>query len=325
MECLNGLKLYMEAESLDTKKTQLDTTSWKLECVTNIPHQTNGSDCRVLFCNKYAEYVFRQAQINFQQKDMPYFRRQMVYEILTKKLQKFPTPTEMRNTKIAIIVREMYENHRSSLKIVPEKREVKRKTKDKEANIKSEEVANKTCLKKGNTQCSESLEIARHHGVHPALSGLPVEKIKSLIKNGMKGPDFEFWFSEMSAEKKSLAKRIKRARFEFLDEESLVMDAKAKTVNRQRMNLKVVLLIMNMIPLNNSKFLKFSYFQYGCMDGDKLRILFMMHAVYLKSVSPLAQRGFVSRQPANQLNHSKISQAVVEQEMTNNPSNSRSN
>ena len=61
------------------------------------------------------------------------------------------------------------------------------------------------------------------------------------------------------------------------------------------------------------------------MDRDKFRILFRMHAVFLKSVSPLAQRGFVSRQPANQLNHSKISQAVVEQEMTNNPSNSRSN
>ena len=57
LECLNGLKLYMEAESLDKKKTQLDTTSWKLECVTNIPQQANGSDCRVLFCNKYAEYA----------------------------------------------------------------------------------------------------------------------------------------------------------------------------------------------------------------------------------------------------------------------------
>ena len=47
LELLIRLKGFMEAESLDKKKTQLDTSSWKLECVTNISQQTNGSDCGV--------------------------------------------------------------------------------------------------------------------------------------------------------------------------------------------------------------------------------------------------------------------------------------
>ena len=49
------------------------------------------------FSEKYAGNVSRQAQFNFQQRDMPYFRRQMVNEILTKKLLKPLTiPTEIQ-------------------------------------------------------------------------------------------------------------------------------------------------------------------------------------------------------------------------------------
>ncbi|KZS04002.1 sentrin-specific protease isoform X1 [Daphnia magna] len=85
LDCLNGLKRYMEAESIDKKKTTLDTTNWKLECVENIPQQMNGSDCGMFTC-KYAEYLSRKAKITFAQKDMPYFRKRMVYEIITQKL-----------------------------------------------------------------------------------------------------------------------------------------------------------------------------------------------------------------------------------------------
>ena len=57
--------IYMEAESLDKKKTQLDTSSWKLECVQKIPRQTNNFDCGMFAC-KYAEYLFRKAEFTFQ-------------------------------------------------------------------------------------------------------------------------------------------------------------------------------------------------------------------------------------------------------------------
>lgn len=84
-ECLSSLKAYMEAESLDKKKVPLDTSDWTLECVEDIPQQMNGSDCGMFAC-KYAEYIARRAKITFDQKDMPYFRRRMVYEIVTRKL-----------------------------------------------------------------------------------------------------------------------------------------------------------------------------------------------------------------------------------------------
>ena len=75
----------MEEESLDKKKTKLDTSQWVLECVENIPQQMNGSDCGMFAC-KFADYISRRAKITFEQKNMPYFRRRMVYEIVTKQL-----------------------------------------------------------------------------------------------------------------------------------------------------------------------------------------------------------------------------------------------
>ena len=83
--CLDGLRSYMEAESLDKRKQALDTSDWVLECVEDIPQQMNGSDCGMFAC-KFAEYVARRAEITFDQNDMPYFRRRMVYEIINRKL-----------------------------------------------------------------------------------------------------------------------------------------------------------------------------------------------------------------------------------------------
>ena len=75
----------MEDESVDKKKTPLDTSDWSLDCVQDIPQQMNGSDCGMFAC-KFAEYASRRANITFDQKDMPYFRQRMVYEIVTKEL-----------------------------------------------------------------------------------------------------------------------------------------------------------------------------------------------------------------------------------------------
>ncbi len=66
-------------------QTALDTSDWTLESVEKIPQQMNGSDCGMFAC-KYADYLTRRAAITFTQKDMPYFRRRMVYEIITQQL-----------------------------------------------------------------------------------------------------------------------------------------------------------------------------------------------------------------------------------------------
>ncbi|XP_050417974.1 sentrin-specific protease 1 isoform X2 [Patella vulgata] len=83
--CLNALKQYLIDECLDKKKQKFDLTGWSTVAVKDIPQQMNGSDCGMFSC-VFAEYVTRGAKITFTQDDMPYFRRKMVYEIVTKKL-----------------------------------------------------------------------------------------------------------------------------------------------------------------------------------------------------------------------------------------------
>ena len=66
LECVNALKDWLMAESLDKKKVQFPMTDWVLEMVKDIPQQMNGSDCGMFTC-KYAEYISRKAKINFSQ------------------------------------------------------------------------------------------------------------------------------------------------------------------------------------------------------------------------------------------------------------------
>lgn len=84
-QCLTALRAYLNDESLDKKKMPFDLSEWKLAAPKDIPEQLNGCDCGVFAC-KYAEYLSRGAKFDFDQRDIPYFRRRMVYEILSKNL-----------------------------------------------------------------------------------------------------------------------------------------------------------------------------------------------------------------------------------------------
>uniref|UniRef100_T1JMP2 Ubiquitin-like protease family profile domain-containing protein n=1 Tax=Strigamia maritima TaxID=126957 RepID=T1JMP2_STRMM len=84
-ECLNALSTYLKEESLDKKKQTLSMDDWVMKNVSKAPQQMNSSDCGMFAC-KYAEYITRNAEITFKQHHMPYFRRRMVYEILTAQL-----------------------------------------------------------------------------------------------------------------------------------------------------------------------------------------------------------------------------------------------
>lgn len=83
--CLEALVKYLESEHLDKKQSKYDTSGFTLENVKNIPQQMNGSDCGMFAC-KFAEYLSRDAEITFDQQHMPYFRRRMIYEIVSGKL-----------------------------------------------------------------------------------------------------------------------------------------------------------------------------------------------------------------------------------------------
>nr|XP_061803493.1 sentrin-specific protease 1-like [Nerophis lumbriciformis] len=78
---------YIQQESKDKKGKELDTTGWTLHSKkrNEIPQQMNGSDCGMFTC-KYADYVTKDKPITFTQKQMPYFRRRMVWEIVNRKL-----------------------------------------------------------------------------------------------------------------------------------------------------------------------------------------------------------------------------------------------
>lgn len=76
---------YLQDESLDTKMSKFDTSSWQTENVQKIPQQMNENDCGVFACT-YAEYICRGADISFTREDMPYFWHKMVNEIYTCKL-----------------------------------------------------------------------------------------------------------------------------------------------------------------------------------------------------------------------------------------------
>merc|ERR1719354_673065 len=85
--CVDLLKRYLTEEHQDKKKSPMDLTGWKQEIKKDIPQQMNGSDCGMFTC-KFAEYLARRAKITFSQRDMPYFRRRMVYEIVKNDVMK---------------------------------------------------------------------------------------------------------------------------------------------------------------------------------------------------------------------------------------------
>ncbi|NXL63838.1 SENP2 protease, partial [Chordeiles acutipennis] len=78
---------YLQEESREKRNVELTLSEWTLHSMNSneIPQQRNGSDCGVFMC-KYADYISRDKRINFTQKNMPYFRRKMVWEIIHQQL-----------------------------------------------------------------------------------------------------------------------------------------------------------------------------------------------------------------------------------------------
>jgi len=83
--CLQALAKYVEDEHMAKKGSPLDMTTWKQEFAKDIPQQMNGSDCGMFTC-KFAEYISRRARFTFSQKNMPYFRQRMIFEIVKNQL-----------------------------------------------------------------------------------------------------------------------------------------------------------------------------------------------------------------------------------------------
>jgi len=83
--CLIALADYVKEEHLAKKGVPIDMTKWTQVIAKEIPQQMNGSDCGMFTC-KFAEYISRRARFTFGQRDMPYFRQRMIYEIVKNQL-----------------------------------------------------------------------------------------------------------------------------------------------------------------------------------------------------------------------------------------------
>ncbi|XP_065053996.1 sentrin-specific protease 1-like isoform X2 [Rhopilema esculentum] len=84
-QCISALRKYISEEHKDKKKSPLNIDEWTECSPKDIPEQLNGCDCGVFTC-KFAECLTKDSPMNFSQANMPYFRKRMVYEIMTKKL-----------------------------------------------------------------------------------------------------------------------------------------------------------------------------------------------------------------------------------------------
>ncbi|XP_004296843.1 PREDICTED: ubiquitin-like-specific protease ESD4 [Fragaria vesca subsp. vesca] len=75
------LAKYYVDEVKDKSGKDIDVSSWKFECIEDLPEQENGFDCGV-FMIKYADFYSRGLDLCFHQKHMPYFRLRTAKEVL---------------------------------------------------------------------------------------------------------------------------------------------------------------------------------------------------------------------------------------------------
>ncbi|BFY98153.1 hypothetical protein BsWGS_01193 [Bradybaena similaris] len=84
-QCLYAVLQYLHDESVAKNHTAFKRNEWQLMNAEDNPQQMNGGDCGMFMC-MYAEFITRGKEITFTQEHMPYFRRRMVYEIISRKL-----------------------------------------------------------------------------------------------------------------------------------------------------------------------------------------------------------------------------------------------
>ena len=83
-EVLNILLDYLKQEHRAKKKCELEG-NWTLSHAQNIPCQENFHDCG-MFVIKYAQYLARGEAFTFNQTNMSYYRRRLIWELVNKTL-----------------------------------------------------------------------------------------------------------------------------------------------------------------------------------------------------------------------------------------------
>ncbi|KAJ3507661.1 hypothetical protein NLJ89_g6179 [Agrocybe chaxingu] len=81
------LRAYLDAEHANKKSKPFDWTGWQTSAPADTPQQENGYDCGVFTCHFLEALSRGEESFAFTQKDMPYLRRRMIWEIGNAKLR----------------------------------------------------------------------------------------------------------------------------------------------------------------------------------------------------------------------------------------------
>jgi len=84
-QCIKLLFTYLKYEHNRRLGRIMNMRGWVTRIEKDIPQQGNRYDCGMFLC-KFAEFTCRRAKISFQQSDMTYYRRRMVYELVKSQL-----------------------------------------------------------------------------------------------------------------------------------------------------------------------------------------------------------------------------------------------
>jgi len=85
---LQALREYLDAEHRAKKNNRpFDFTGWADYHMEDVPQQENGYDCGVFTCHFLEAASRGQEVFAFTQKDMPYLRRRMIWELGNAKLR----------------------------------------------------------------------------------------------------------------------------------------------------------------------------------------------------------------------------------------------
>ena len=84
---------YLKDEYMDKKKETLDISEWKMINHDHIPKQVNTSDCGA-FMSVYCNYLSLGQSLTFSKKDMSYFRKRMLIDIICGYSMPFPSIPE---------------------------------------------------------------------------------------------------------------------------------------------------------------------------------------------------------------------------------------
>ena len=83
-EDVNIFTEYLKRKFFEVKGEKLITRDFAFEMIGG-PQQLNLRDCG-LFCIKVVDYVSREAEINFKPKDMPYYRKRLIWELCSQQM-----------------------------------------------------------------------------------------------------------------------------------------------------------------------------------------------------------------------------------------------